>query len=101
MGRLRDKLLAEIEEDNQKAARELVSKSRDDQYDLNSGHGGGFSRACAESGAALCKKLEAQAIRDLQGGTVRSQEALRSFHKRYEKLGNSLRLKLINQHDHR
>jgi hypothetical protein len=86
--------------DNARAVDEIVSTADGDEKLIVSG-GGGFSAACAESGVQLCKKLEAQAIRDLKGGSVRSQEALRSFHKRYEKLGNTRRLELINEHDRR
>jgi len=65
MGRLRDKLLAELEQDNRNAARELVSGSEE-------GGGGGFAAACAESNAALSKKLEVQAVPKGTRGTSRA-----------------------------
>jgi len=86
--------------DSRSAVNELVS-SDDERLITAGGSTNGFGAACARSDADLAKKLEAEAIRDLRAGSVRSQEALRSFHRRFERLGHSKRLALINEFDRR
>jgi hypothetical protein len=99
MGRLRDALLREAEEDNRQAVSEIVSKSADDKYDLNSGHSGGFAAACQESNSALCRKLECQLIADVKDGQSEAENSRRALYRKYvSALGRSRMDSLIVEH---
>jgi hypothetical protein len=87
MGKLLDRLHEEEARERRAANNhelsKLVSASPDDKYDPNSGRRGGFAAAVAESGAKLNRKLEAEAIRDIENGQTEMEGSRRAFYAKY------------------
>lgn len=93
MGKLRDALLREAEEDGKKQLTEIVGQNNEERR-------GRFSEACQQSGANLARSEFAKAQSDLRSnpGSIRTPQGEHEFRQAYPAVPASWLDALIREH---
>ena len=86
MGKLKDQLIRELEQDSQRAASEIVAFDESDRP-----RAGGFSRACETSRRETVTRLLESARRELRSrpGCISTRQAERAFRNDYSAVPTS------------
>jgi len=93
------KLSARVKELEGDSAQELVAELVDNSDSRNQPSPRGFARACAESNAELCERLESEAVARLESGTVADQgPSVVAFRNDFARLGRTRLDELLSRY---